>query len=122
MECDFSNPRKLVQVQWESWDSEILHKWRTRNANGALPEYGTKDVYALKGRPALVVKMRFLKELSLNGMAFSENGAWPRARIRAIALAGLAAFGIYLCYRLAQPCIPSKQRFNLIFRCKRVST
>src|SRR5208282_3105863 len=30
-----------------------------------------------------------------------------RTRIRAIALALLAAAGIYLCYRLAQPCIPS---------------
>jgi len=30
-----------------------------------------------------------------------------RARVRGIAVAGLAALGIYLCYRLALPCIPS---------------
>ena len=36
-----------------------------------------------------------------------KNGGWSRARIRAIALALLAAVGIYLCFRLAQPCIPS---------------
>ena len=41
-------------------------------------------------------------ESSLHG-----NGGWSRTRIRAIALALLAAAGIYLCYRLAQPCIPS---------------
>jgi len=39
--------------------------------------------------------------------SMSENGGWPRTRIRAIALALLAAVGICLCYRLAQPCIPS---------------
>ena len=48
-----------------------------------------------------------MNQLSSNGSLFSENGWWPRIRIRAIALAGLAALGIYLCYRLAQPCIPS---------------
>ncbi|MGO8836297.1 MAG: AI-2E family transporter [Limisphaerales bacterium] len=42
-----------------------------------------------------------------NETSISENGWRPRIRIRAIALAGLAALGIYLCYRLAQPCIPS---------------
>ena len=40
-------------------------------------------------------------------LPLSENGGWSRTRIRAIALALLAAVGIYLCYRLAQPCIPS---------------
>ena len=35
------------------------------------------------------------------------EGGWSRTRIRAIALVLLAAIGIYLCYRLAQPCIPS---------------
>ena len=39
--------------------------------------------------------------------SFAGNGGWPRARIRAVALASLAAIGIYLCYRLALPCIPS---------------
>jgi len=33
--------------------------------------------------------------------------AWPRSQIRALALAALTALGIYLCYRLAQPCLPS---------------
>ena len=42
-----------------------------------------------------------------NQSFISENGGWPRIRIRAFALAGLAALGVYLCYRLAQPCIPS---------------
>src|SRR5208282_6273839 len=48
-----------------------------------------------------------MNQLSSNETSFSENGGWSRSRIRAIALAGLAALGIYLCYRLAQPCIPS---------------
>ncbi len=39
--------------------------------------------------------------------SFTGNRGWPRTRVRAIALALLAAVGIYLCYRLAQPCIPS---------------
>jgi len=48
-----------------------------------------------------------MKQLGLNDTSFSENGGWSRSRVRAIALALLAAVGIYLCYRLAQPCIPS---------------
>ncbi len=48
-----------------------------------------------------------MKQLSSNEASFSENGGWSRTRIRAIALALLAGVGIYLCYRLAQPCIPS---------------
>lgn len=48
-----------------------------------------------------------MKQLSSNETSVSENGGWSRTRIRAIALALLAAVGIYLCYRLAQPCIPS---------------
>src|SRR3974390_3309680 len=36
-----------------------------------------------------------------------EKGGWSGTRFRAFALATLAAIGIYLCYRLAQPCIPS---------------
>jgi predicted PurR-regulated permease PerM len=35
------------------------------------------------------------------------NAGWARTRIGAIALMLLAAVGIYLCYRLAQPCMPS---------------
>jgi len=42
-----------------------------------------------------------------NGISFGSNGGWSRVRLRAIALALLAAGGIYLCFRLAQPCIPS---------------
>jgi len=48
-----------------------------------------------------------MKEPGSNGTSISENGGWSRTRIRAIALVLLAAVGIYLCYRLAQPCIPS---------------
>jgi len=48
-----------------------------------------------------------MKQLSSHETSMSENGGWSRNRIRAIALALLAAVGIYLCYRLAQPCIPS---------------
>ena len=36
-----------------------------------------------------------------------EDAGWPRTRLRALALAALAGIGIYLCYRLAEPCIPS---------------
>ena len=48
-----------------------------------------------------------MKQLSSNETSFSENRGWPRNRIRAVALALLGGLGIYLCYRLAQPCIPS---------------
>ena len=48
-----------------------------------------------------------MKQLSSNQTSVSENGGRSRTRIRAIALALLAGVGIYLCYRLAQPCIPS---------------
>ncbi len=48
-----------------------------------------------------------MKQLGLHEPAFGGNGGWSRTRIRAIALPLLAAVGIYLCYRLAQPCIPS---------------
>ncbi len=48
-----------------------------------------------------------MKQLSSNESSVSENKGWSRTRIRAIALALLAAVGIYLCFRLAQPCIPS---------------
>jgi predicted PurR-regulated permease PerM len=41
-----------------------------------------------------------------NKTALDVNGGWSRAGIRGIALAALVAVGIYLCYRLAQPCIP----------------
>ena len=45
--------------------------------------------------------------VDLNDTPFDENGGWSRTRVRAIALALLTAVGIYLCYRLARPCIPS---------------
>jgi len=48
-----------------------------------------------------------MKQLGSHEAAFGGNGGWSRTRIRAIALALLAGIGIYLCYRLAQPCIPS---------------
>ena len=48
-----------------------------------------------------------MKLRSSNETSISESGGWSRTRIRAMALALLAAIGIYLCYRLAQPCIPS---------------
>ena len=48
-----------------------------------------------------------MKQLGSHETAFGGNGGWSRSRIRAIALPLLAAVGIYLCYRLAQPCIPS---------------
>jgi predicted PurR-regulated permease PerM len=55
-----------------------------------------------EGHPRLIVK-----QISSNETSMSENGEWTRTRIRAIALALLSAVGIYLCYRLARPCIPS---------------
>src|SRR5208337_8535 len=48
-----------------------------------------------------------MNQLNSNTSSSGENGGWSRTRLRAIALAGLAGLGIYLCYRLAQPCIPS---------------
>jgi predicted PurR-regulated permease PerM len=48
-----------------------------------------------------------MKQLGSHETTFGANGGWSRTRIRAIALPLLAAVGIYLCYRLAQPCIPS---------------
>src|ERR1051326_389370 len=48
-----------------------------------------------------------MKQFSSTEGFFTRNGGWSRARIGAVALALLTAIGIYLCYRLAQPCIPS---------------
>ena len=48
-----------------------------------------------------------MKQFSSTEAFFTRNGGWSRSRIRAVALALLTAIGIYLCYRLAQPCIPS---------------
>jgi predicted PurR-regulated permease PerM len=48
-----------------------------------------------------------MKQLSSTEALFTRNGGWSRTRIRAVALALLTASGIYLCYRLARPCIPS---------------
>ncbi|HTL57128.1 MAG TPA: AI-2E family transporter [Candidatus Limnocylindrales bacterium] len=48
-----------------------------------------------------------MKQLSSDETPVSEYAGWPRNRIRMIALGLFAAVGIYLCYRLAHPCIPS---------------
>jgi len=48
-----------------------------------------------------------MKQFNSNETTLDEAGLWSHTRVRGIALAGLAALGIYLCYRLAQPCIPS---------------
>ena len=48
-----------------------------------------------------------MNQPSSNEASFGTNGGWSRTRLRAIALPGLTGVGIYLCYRLAQPCIPS---------------
>jgi len=48
-----------------------------------------------------------MKQLGSTEESSTRNGGWSRARIRAIGLALLAGVCIYLCYRLAQPCIPS---------------
>lgn len=47
-----------------------------------------------------------MKQSSSAEGSFAKAG-WSRARIRAGALALLTGVGIYLCYRLAQPCFPS---------------
>jgi len=51
--------------------------------------------------------MSQMKELSSNEASFSGNGGWSRTRMRAVSLALLTASGVYLCYRLARPCIPA---------------
>jgi len=48
-----------------------------------------------------------MNQLSSNESLFGGNGKWSRTRFRGIALAVLAGVGIYICYRLAQPCIPA---------------
>lgn len=48
-----------------------------------------------------------MQQISLNKTLGNENGEWPWTRLRTIAPALLATVGLYLCYRLAQPCIPS---------------
>ncbi len=65
--------------------------------------YGSREFEFSSSRQV----MSQMKELSSNEASFSGNGGWSRTRIRAVALALLAAVGVYLCYRLAQPCIPS---------------
>ena len=47
-----------------------------------------------------------MNELSSNETSGGENGRWSRTRLRAMTLGVLAAVGICVCYRLAQPCIP----------------
>jgi predicted PurR-regulated permease PerM len=48
-----------------------------------------------------------MNQPSSNDTLVGNNGVWSPARLRGMALAVLAALGIYLCYRMAQPCIPS---------------
>jgi len=48
-----------------------------------------------------------MKQFRSNETTLEGVGLWSHKRVRGIALAGLAVLGIYLCYRLAQPCIPS---------------
>jgi predicted PurR-regulated permease PerM len=48
-----------------------------------------------------------MNELSSDEPLFARNGGWSRARFRAIGVAALAGLGVYLCYRLAQPCLPA---------------
>ena len=48
-----------------------------------------------------------MKQISSTEGPSTRNGGWSRTRIWAIALALFAGVGICLCYRLAQPCIPS---------------
>ncbi len=50
--------------------------------------------------------------LNMNAPTSSEsvlagNRGWTRARVRAVGLALITGLGIYLCYRLAQPCLPA---------------
>ncbi|PWU11952.1 MAG: AI-2E family transporter [Verrucomicrobia bacterium] len=47
------------------------------------------------------------EKLSSHEPSVGENGRWFGARIRSVVLPLLAGAGIYLCYRMAQPCIPS---------------
>ena len=48
-----------------------------------------------------------MNQRSSNETWSSGNGVWSRTRFPAVATAVLAAIGVYLCYRLAQPCLPS---------------
>jgi predicted PurR-regulated permease PerM len=48
-----------------------------------------------------------MNQSNSNEGSIGSNGGWSRTRFRAIASALFLAVGIYLCYRLAQPCIPS---------------
>ncbi len=48
-----------------------------------------------------------MKQLRWNETSGSKNDKWFWPRVRTIGPALLAAVGMYLCYRLAQPCIPS---------------
>ena len=48
-----------------------------------------------------------MNQLNSNEPAIGTNRGWSRSRVGAIASALLLALGVYLCYRLAQPCIPS---------------
>ena len=65
--------------------------------------YGSREFEFSSSRQV----MSQMKELSSNEASFSGNGGWSRTRMRAVSLALLTASGVYLCYRLARPCIPA---------------
>jgi len=48
-----------------------------------------------------------MEQRNSNKHLLGGNGAWSRPRVRAVALGLLTVLGVYLCYRLAQPCIPA---------------
>jgi len=53
------------------------------------------------------IHSRVTAEHNFDEISASRNGGWSLRRFRSIALALLAALGLYLCVRLSQPCIPS---------------
>jgi predicted PurR-regulated permease PerM len=53
------------------------------------------------------IHSRVTAEHNFDEISASRNGSWSLRRFRTIALALLAALGLYLCFRLSQPCIPS---------------
>jgi predicted PurR-regulated permease PerM len=71
---------------------------------------GTEDVTAFRNidaGPKIPRRRVKMKSLNSNETSVDYGGLWSGARVRGIAVAALAGVGVYLCYRLAQPCIPS---------------
>lgn len=48
-----------------------------------------------------------MNQLVSNPTADCQGEGWSRGRLRTIGAVSLAAAGVYFCYRLSQPCIPS---------------